>query len=110
MQQVAQAWVIVALTKENTQIAAISFVASLPMMALSMHGGLVADRYDRRKILIITQLCLAALAFIYAALVGWGLLRLLHVYILAGALGAVMAFDLPALQALVPELCPRPSI
>lgn len=110
MQQVAQAWVIVGLTDSKSAIATISFVSSLPLVALSLLGGVVADRYDRRKILMVTQLGLAGCAFVYAALVAGGHLTITHVYVLAMALGTVIAFDLPAQQALVPELVPPADI
>jgi glyoxylase-like metal-dependent hydrolase (beta-lactamase superfamily II) len=74
-----------------------------------MVGGVIADRFERRKVLILTQIALAVLAFLYASLVaGWmGPLRMWHVYSMAVLLGIVAAFDLPAQQALVPELARR---
>ncbi len=110
MQQVAQGWVIVSLTSSTAAIATVSFVASLPMLALSMHGGVIADRHDRRRILIVTQLGFAALAFAYAALVASGLLTLPWVYAMALMLATVMAYDFPAVQALVPDLVPHERI
>lgn len=114
MQQVAQAWVVAGLAQHQgnaqTIIATIGFVSSLPMIALALAGGVVADRYDRRKIMMLTQLGLAGCAFGYAVLVGGGHLTLGHVYGLALVLGTVIAFDLPAQQALVPELVPPADI
>ena len=110
MQQVAQSWVVVSLTRSTAAIATLSFVASLPMLALTMPGGVLADKHDRRRILIITQLLFAALAFVYAGLYASGHLNLAWVYVLAIGLAIVMAFDFPALQALIPDLVPPPQI
>jgi MFS family permease len=110
MQQVAQSWVIVSLTGNPGAVASVSFVASLPILLLSMQGGVVADRYERRKILIVTQLAMAALAFSYALLVGSGRLTMPILYALVVGLGVVAAFDLPAMQALVPDLVAKEAI
>ncbi len=110
MQQVAQAWVVASITSDKAAIAMINFVSSLPMIALSLTGGVVADRYERRRILMVTQCALASCAFVYGWLVWSGNLTIDRVYILAIALGTAVAFDLPAQQALVPELVPREDI
>lgn len=110
MQQVAAGFVVVTLTRSKETIGTLNFVASLPVIALLLFGGTVADRLDRRKILIATQLALAALAFAFAVLIASGEVRLWHVFVLSAALGVVLAFDLPAMQSLVPELVARPDI
>ena len=113
MQQVAQAVVVVDLAGDaakNTVMATVTLASSAPMVIFLLSGGVIADRYDRRKVLIVTQIALAVLAFIYAALVGTGALHLSHVYILAFLLGIVTAFDMPAVNALVPQLVPPQSL
>ncbi len=112
MQQVAQSWIVTKMTDSEAVFASTSVAYSLPVIALSLGGGVVADRFDRRKVLIMTQVALALLAFGYAALVAQGLpfLRMWHIYGMALLLGTVAAFDLPAQQALVPELVPPPLI
>jgi MFS family permease len=110
MQQMASAWVVVGLTRATSAIATVSFVASLPIILLSMKGGAVADRFDRRRVLIATQLCASALAFGFAALLASDRLTLPVLYGLAVVSGSIMAFDLPALQAFVPELVPPARI
>src|SRR5687768_6610252 len=69
MHQVAMGWVVLTLTTSALAIGALSVVGSLPMLLLSLSGGVVADRYDRRRILILTQSAAALLAVIVAALV-----------------------------------------
>jgi MFS family permease len=110
MQLAAAAWVIVELTASKTSIAAISFVASLPVLGLAIHGGGVADRHDRRKVLIVTQVAFAAIAFVYAGLLAAGLLSVTLLYVLAIASGVATAYDLPVQQAIIPDLVPRRDI
>jgi MFS family permease len=113
MQQVAQAVVVVDLAgaaAKNTVMATVTLASSAPMVIFLLSGGVIADRYDRRKVLIVTQLALAILAFVYAALLGTGALRLSHVYALAFLLGTVAAFDMPAVSAMVPQLVPPQSL
>jgi len=113
MQQVAQAVVIIDLARDaakNTSMAWVNVASSVPMVVFLLSGGVIADRFDRRKVLIVTQIALAALAFVYAALVGTGALQLSHVYVLAVLLGTVAAFDMPAVSAMVPQLVPPESM
>jgi MFS family permease len=110
MQAMAQSWIVVTLTSSTSAIATVSFVASLPILALSMPGGVIADRLDRRRILIVTQLLLAAQAFLLAWLLSSGRLDLTLLYLVAAGTGAIMAFDVPAMQAFVPSLVPPAHI
>ncbi len=106
-QMVAQGWILTEVMHVSTATFGwMSVVGSIPMMLLSMPGGVVADRFDRRKILIISQLLFAALAFTYAALVYSDQLTLVHMFTLAAIAGVIMSFDFPAQQALVPQLVP----
>jgi MFS family permease len=110
MQGMAQSQVVASMTDSKKAIALIQVATSVPMVLLSARGGVIADRYDRRKILIATQIGLAAIAFLFGALVGTHVLRLWMVYVVAVLLGIVSAFDFPAQQALVPDLVPREGI
>jgi MFS family permease len=112
MQQIAHGWVVTRLTQSKTVIATVSLASSVPMVLLMLAGGVVSDRFERRKVLIVTQIALAALAFLYGGLVAGllGDLKLAYIYAIAVGLGTVTAFDLPAQQALVPELVPPPAI
>lgn len=110
MQQVAQGIVVVNLADSKAAFATVAVTASVPMVVLSLQGGVIADRCDRRRILMITQVGLAGLAFAYALLVWTGWLHMAHVYALAAVWGIIAAFDLPAQQALVPELVPAAQI
>lgn len=110
MQVMAQAWVMSTLTDRALLLGMVNFAAGLPTLALTMVGGSVADRYDKRKILIIAQIAQIILAVTLGWLVMTGAVRIYHVIALAGVLGAVIAFEMPALSALVPELVKREQI
>ena len=104
MQQMAQAWIVTRLTQQASALGTMMIISSLPMMFLGLKGGQIADRYNKRNILIATQLGLMLLALGLAALALSGKLVLWHVYVFAVLLGTVSAFDLPAAQAFAPEL------
>lgn len=110
MQQAAQQSVVADLTGSVATLASVSVVWSLPMLAFSLSGGVVADRYSRRNILLVTNVALAALACVYGTLMYMDAMRLTHVFIMAPILGTVLAFDLPATQSLTPELVPPRDI
>ncbi len=109
-QMVAQGWVITELTDKAATFGWLQVISSIPMSLLIMPAGVVADRFDRRKILIVTQVCLAAVAFVFAALIHGGHLVLAYVYVIAAVSGSIAAFDFPAQSALVPQLVPPPLI
>jgi len=104
MQVMAQGWVVTSLSTSATVLGAVTVVQTFPMLALSMVGGAIADRFEKRRILIVTQVSMMILAFVLAALVFSGRIQLWQIFIMAGLLGTVTAFDLPAAQAFPPEL------
>jgi MFS family permease len=104
MQQMAQGWVVTRLTSQASALGILMVVGSLPIVLLGLKGGQFADRYNKRNILIVTQLGLMLLALAFAALAFSGVLVLWHVFLLAALLGVVTAFDLPAAQAFAPDL------
>ena len=107
MQVMAQGWVMSALTNRGFYLGLASAAAGLPTILLAMKGGEAADRYDKRKILIWTQIVQAALALVLGALVYSGRIQIWHVIALASCLGVCIAFEMPAINALVPELVRR---
>jgi len=110
MQVMAQGWVVSALTNKAIVLGMVNFAAGLPTLALTMIGGSAADRYDKRKILIATQVVQIALAIILGWLVMAGGIHIWHVVVLAALLGIAIAFEMPAISALVPELVRRDQI
>lgn len=79
----------------------------LPVIVFSIIGGTVADNFNRRNILFITQTALALQALVLAYLTFSGLITIQYIYILTAVQASAMAFDLPARQSLVPNLVPR---
>lgn len=105
MQRVAQDWLV--LTLSGGDALALGFVAALqfgPTLVLSMWGGVLADRYDKRRIILTTQVLMAGCALVLGLLDVGGLVQLWHVYLLALALGCVSAVDAPVRQSFVVEM------
>ena len=106
----AQGWLMSTLTNKAILLGMVNFAAGIPTLALTMLGGSVADKYDKRKILIWTQFAQTALALILGILVYTGRIHVWHVVVVAAFLGICIAFEMPAINALVPELVKRDEI
>jgi MFS family permease len=104
MQMIAQQWLVYRLTGSAAMLGTVNLVAVLPAGPLALWGGSLADRFPKRSILVVTQTVMMVLAFILAALTWTGVVRLWHVMVLAVALGAAQAVDVPARQAFVVEM------
>ncbi|MBI5933543.1 MAG: MFS transporter [Chloroflexi bacterium] len=109
MQSAAIHWHIRTLTGEPDPLAlgGIGLARILPVIFFSIIGGAVADNYNRRAILFITQSILALQALVLAILTFGGHIAIWQIYVLTAVQAAAMAFDLPARQSLVPNLVPR---
>src|SRR3989449_9224406 len=110
MQVMAQGWVMSTLTNKAILLGMANFAAGVPTLALTMIGGSVADRFDKRKILIATQIAQIALAIGLGWLVLSGRIQIWHIIFFAALLGISIAFEMPAISALVPELVKREQI
>ena len=110
MQVMAQGWVLSTLTNSALTLGMVNLAAGLPTLALTMIGGSAADRYDKRIILIIAQVVQITLAATLGCLVLFGYVQIWHIIVLAALLGVVIAFEMPALSALVPELVRKDQI
>jgi len=108
MARVAQDWLI--LTQlTNGSASALGLVTTLQMMwlpLLSPWSGTVADRFPKRRILLVTQTAMTVIAFTLATLVLSGRIQLWHLYLLTAAQGIAMAFDGPARMSFASELVP----
>ncbi|HYO87424.1 MAG TPA: MFS transporter [Candidatus Limnocylindrales bacterium] len=104
LQVTAQSWVVWQLTGSEAALGTVTMLQYLPMLLFSPWAGVWADRLDRRKLLISTQVALMALAFITALLVQTGNVQLWHIYILALCVGLINTIDLPAQQAFLGDL------
>lgn len=104
MQQAALGWLVLDLTNSPFYLGVASFARQAPMMVFSPFGGVLADRIDRRLVLISTQVAQLALTAILAALVFTGHVTIWHVLVAAFLMGCSISFHVPARQALVPAL------
>ncbi len=107
MQRIAQSWLVLELTGSGTAVGLVTAVQFLPMLLLAPLGGVVADRFDKRQLLFITQIAAAVLATALGLLVVSDLVELWMVYVLAGSLGLVASVDNPTRQTFVLEMVDR---
>ncbi|QCB94532.1 MFS transporter [Cellulomonas shaoxiangyii] len=108
MQRVAQDWLVLTQLTADSGVA-VGITTALqfgPTLVLSAWAGVLADRFDRRKLLVLTQVAQGVLAAGLGALVLSGHAQLWHVYVFAGLLGCVTAIDGPVRQTFVAELVP----
>lgn len=104
LQMVAQAWLVLRLTRSGTALGVAAALQYLPILLLGPYGGVVADRFSKRRILLWTQSISGILALVLGTLTATGSVRLWMVYALAGALGLTNAFDNPTRQTFHIEL------
>jgi MFS family permease len=110
IQMVAQAWLVYQMTNSTALLGLVGLAQAVPTILLTLFGGVVADRVDRRRLLIFTQVLTGLLVFTLATLVVTDLVRLWHIFAIALLIGAVWAFDQPARMALVPHLVEREDL
>ncbi len=110
MQSTAQAFLVYELTHSPVFLGYVGFAAGIPAWVFTFYGGVIADRFPRRNILMITQIWMMSLAFILALLAFTGLVQPWHVIMLSFGLGVGTAFDSPARQAFVNELVEREDL
>jgi len=106
MQKVAQAWLIVTLTGSSSAfyLGLDSFAGEVPILLFTLIGGVVADRRDRRHMMLTSQIVQMTVAFVLAALVVTGLIKVWMVVTLSFISGCGQAFGGPAYQSLIPTL------
>ena len=104
IQTVAQSWLVFQLTNSAFLLGLVGFLGSAPVFVLSLFGGVVADRLNKRNILIFTQSAFMALAFALAILTQFKIITPGHIMLIAVLNGTIMAFDGPTRQAVVVEL------
>lgn len=104
IQSVAQSWLVFELTNSAFLLGVVGFLGSIPMLVLSLFGGVLADRVNKRNILIFTQTAFMLLAFLLATLTQFKLITPGQIMFIALFNGIIMAFDAPARQSIVVEL------
>ena len=106
MEMIARPVLVYELTGSPLQLSLVILARMVPQFGFGMFGGLVADWFDRKQVLLLSQLAALALNVVFAALLLSGLLELWHIYAAAAVRGATMAFDQPARQSLIPSIVP----
>ncbi len=106
----AQSWLVYDLTGSKAMLGLVSLVGSIPTLLLSTWGGILADRYPRRTILLVCQVLLALQAIALALLVLTEGIHIAHLMILAAVLGTVSGIEMPARQAFVVEMVGRKDL
>ena len=106
MQKVTQNWLVLTLTGPASAfyLGLDAFLGEAPILLLTLIGGVIADRRDRRQLLLMSQYVQMTAAFTLAALVYWDVVRIWHVLTLSFMTGIALAFGGPAYQSLIPLL------
>jgi MFS family permease len=104
MQMTAQAWLVLTLTHSSTALGLIVALQTLPVLLLTPYGGVVADRSDKRRIMIALQSAMAIQALVLGVLTVTGSVRVWEIGLLAAALGVSNAFENPSRQSFMLEL------
>lgn len=107
MRALVQGYFVYEQTHDAFQTALVQVFQGLPVLVLSPLAGIAADRFDRRWLLAIIQVCNGIPALAVAILSAMGRLEVWHVYLMAFCIGSASSFDWPARLSLVPNLVPR---
>ncbi len=110
MQSVAQNWLVWSLSGSSFYLGLISAASSLPMLLFTLPGGILADKYFKRRILIATQTLSIIPALLLGIFIDIKIITLLHVAIFAFILGTINAFDVPARQSFLIEMVGKESL
>jgi len=110
IQRIAQDWLVLTLTDSPTAVGITTACQFVPTLLLGMHGGMLADRFPKRRLLLTTQVSMALTAAALAAVTLSGRVEVWHVYALAVVLGVVTAADNPVRQSFVSEVVRGPQL
>ena len=110
MDNIAEAWLVYRLTGSSLLLGTVAFAGQIPVFLLAPIGGMVADRWNRHRVVIATQAISMVLAGILAVLTLSHRIRVWEVVVLAALMGAVNAFDIPARQAFLVDMVGREDL
>jgi len=110
MQQLAQSWLVLEISKSPFYLGLDAFLGQLPIILFSLVGGVIADRMDRRRLLLASQYVQMASAFLLTILIATGVVHVWHILVLSFVVGTAQAFGGPAYSALVPSLVSKEDI
>ncbi|MDX6453552.1 MAG: hypothetical protein QOH16_3601 [Gaiellaceae bacterium] len=104
MQMIAQSWLVLTLTHSSIALGAIVAVQTLPVLVLGPYGGVIADRVDKRRLMVALQTLMGVQALVLGVLTITGAIRFWEIGVLAGLLGLNNAFENPSRQSFILEL------
>jgi len=107
MQKVAQSWLVLSMSNSPFLLGLDTFLGEIPIFLFSLVGGVVADRIDRRRVLLASQFVQMGCAALLTVLVAFNVVQVWHILCLSFVTGLAQAFGGPAYQALVPMLVER---
>ena len=110
MQRIGQAWLVLELTGSAWQLGIVGALQFLPILLFSLFGGVLADRWPKRRVLLITQTISLCQALLLWLLIATHAVQLWHVYILAFLLGLTNCLDQPTRSAFVVEMVGRENL
>ena len=108
--QLSQVWLVFHLTGSPLFLGYVGLASALPTIALNLLGGIAADKFDKRRLLITTTILSGLLIFALATLTLLDLVKVWHVLVIAVLTGSVNAFDMPARNAIYPHLMDRSAM
>ena len=108
MRTAAQSWLVLDLSRDNSFFLGVDqFLGQIPIVLFSLLAGVLADRHDRRKVLLGSQYLQMLSAFLLAGLAFSGIVKVPHVWMISFLVGTAQAFGGPAYSALIPSLVPK---
>ena len=110
MQIVAQSWLVLSISGSAFLLGLDGFLGQIPILLFSLIGGVIADRIDRRRVLLGSQYVQMTCAFVLTLLIAFKLIRVWHILSLSFVVGCAQAFGGPAYQALVPMLVEKEDL
>jgi MFS family permease len=110
MQTIAQGWLVLEMTNSPFLLGVDGFLATGPMIIFSLFGGVIADRIERRKIMLYSQYLQMSFALILAALIWGGNVKVWHIFLLSFLTGSAQSFSGPAYISLLPLLVKREDV
>jgi MFS family permease len=104
MQMTAQSWLVLTLTGSSTDLGLIVALQTLPVLLLGPYGGVIADRVDKRRVMVILQTAMGVQALVLGLLTVTGVVTVWEIGVLAALLGLNNAFENPARQSFMSEM------
>ncbi|MFZ0058483.1 MAG: MFS transporter [Acidimicrobiales bacterium] len=110
MQTTAQAWLVLSLTHSSTDLGFVVALQTIPVLLLAPYGGVIADRVDKRRLMVVLQTCMGLQALALGLLCLLGVVRFWEICALAVVLGLNNTFEMPSRQAFIREMVGRSEL